>query len=405
MSDALTTIGFGETPFVDAIKALLAMDPMSHEAWTLLNQLAQRKAFTFADAYSDSVAEAGRKVIEQVLRGDVSVDEFREKFNEALDAFGISETPFQARTILETTLARNYADGKEREYANPEFAARNPYAAHVTAHDNRVRPNHFALDVRRIKTVFRLDDPGWQVWRCPLGFRCRCTKIAYGEEEVQANGWKVGELSDWIGSTQTVTIPGGKTQTVAVLPDAGFELMAKNPPLSPPRRGMHISTARMLAMAAAVTFILAMPSVTLAGAWDPLRHPRDEHGRFISAAIGEVYEGATADRQSRDRVRWDVTAEQAARIRQETGLDVAGYKHQIESDAVRHILREHPDMTKEDFSLIPEIVSAPDRITRTATKQGLDAITYEKNIGGVLRYVEEVRTGREELALKTFYWK
>lgn len=62
-------------------------------------------------------------------------------------------------------------------------------------------------------------------------------------------------------------------------------------------------------------------------------------------------------------------------------------------------------MTKENFEKIPEITANPGRVRLSAkpTKQGLQAIEYEKKFNGTTIVVEEVRTGKGKLTLKTMY--
>jgi hypothetical protein len=102
-------------------------------------------------------------------------------------------------------------------------------------------------------------------------------------------------------------------------------------------------------------------------------------------------------------------AKQAARLKTATGLDLHDYQHRIESSAVRKILSDHGadpiPVTKSDFEKLPQIVSDPDQILMSPalTKQGLRAITYQKKFDGSILVVEEIRTGKNKLALKTMY--
>lgn len=114
-------------------------------------------------------------------------------------------------------------------------------------------------------------------------------------------------------------------------------------------------------------------------------------GGIPGAAIDNVVEAA-AEPGGRLRVQYaQVTEAEAARIKAATGLNVTGYEHEIDTDSVRHIRESHPELTREDFQRIPEIVRAPDRVTKTRTKQNLDAITYEKRFGATTIYAPPAR--------------
>jgi hypothetical protein len=70
----------------------------------------------------------------------------------------------------------------------------------------------------------------------------------------------------------------------------------------------------------------------------------------------------------------EVTQEESRKLKDITGLDLTGYKHTVNSYGVRHALKRHGNQDKEklrgqqaltsdDFSRIPEIISALDEIS------------------------------------------
>lgn len=95
-------------------------------------------------------------------------------------------------------------------------------------------------------------------------------------------------------------------------------------------------------------------------------------------------------------------------IKDNTGIDVSGYNHEVDNFALQHSLENHKNdplpITKNDFALIPDIIKSPDAVEYVGkTKQMQDAIRYQKRFNGTTFYVEEVRTGRKTLNLKTMY--
>ena len=106
--------------------------------------------------------------------------------------------------------------------------------------------------------------------------------------------------------------------------------------------------------------------------------------------------------------------EEAVQEAGQHGLDIAGYQHVIDTDAVKHIIARHSDpkieatrgqhvITDTDLETIAEVVSSPDkRIYGMKTKDGLDVIASIKRLpDGTMALVEEVRRGRRKLAVKT----
>jgi hypothetical protein len=114
---------------------------------------------------------------------------------------------------------------------------------------------------------------------------------------------------------------------------------------------------------------------------------------------------------------WKLDDNEAAIIKEKTNLDVSGYTHVIDNYAINHMLNEHGisskeiargmvAITKEDIALIPEIISNPDNITSAGnTRVGREAILYVKKFNGDIYYLEERRTGNQELAAVTLYKK
>ncbi len=95
----------------------------------------------------------------------------------------------------------------------------------------------------------------------------------------------------------------------------------------------------------------------------------------------------------------------------EHGLDLAGHSHVIDGSAVRHVVNRHGNdqietsrgqiaVTDEDFERIPELISSPDAVVfGTKTRGKRDQIGYIKQLeDGSTLYLEEVRTGKKELA-------
>lgn len=91
------------------------------------------------------------------------------------------------------------------------------------------------------------------------------------------------------------------------------------------------------------------------------------------------------------------------------------YNHTIDNSAVLHALKQHgtdkealrgqEKITEADFNKVVDVISNYDKIS-VNNRANKDYITYEKRqTDGTTLYVEEVRTGRKELAMVTIYKK
>lgn len=95
-------------------------------------------------------------------------------------------------------------------------------------------------------------------------------------------------------------------------------------------------------------------------------------------------------------------------LEREINISVKNYQHTISNFEVKHALTKHSrdplPLNKRDIGLIPDIIKNYDSIKYAGkTKIGLDAIKYTKQYKNVIYYIEEIRTGKKELAFKTMY--
>jgi Large polyvalent protein associated domain 38/phage-Barnase-EndoU-ColicinE5/D-RelE like nuclease3/phage-Barnase-EndoU-ColicinE5/D-RelE like nuclease5 len=110
-----------------------------------------------------------------------------------------------------------------------------------------------------------------------------------------------------------------------------------------------------------------------------------------------------------------VSDKEAAKLNPLLKNKVNGYKHSIDESSIRHALNEHGNaeseerrgniaITRQDFEKIPDITANPDSIEYGGEDNGLEKIVYKKRENGHTYVVEEVRSGRGKLSLKTM-WK
>lgn len=92
-------------------------------------------------------------------------------------------------------------------------------------------------------------------------------------------------------------------------------------------------------------------------------------------------------------------------------IDLRGFRLTLDNHAVRHILKNHGDATKErargqlavtpeDFRALPALLSSPERVVFGLEAKGLPMIAFlARDADGATLLVEQVRTGRRTLAL------
>lgn len=105
--------------------------------------------------------------------------------HEALAYEGI--TPYQAENIFRTNIQTAYNVGHYKQMTEPGVKALRPYWQYDAVNDSKTRPSHLAMDGR----VFMADDPIWDTWFPPNGFKCRCTVKTLSKRQMEQRGLTV----------------------------------------------------------------------------------------------------------------------------------------------------------------------------------------------------------------------
>lgn len=147
---------------------------------------------------------------------------------------------------------------------------------------------------------------------------------------------------------------------------------------------------------------------------ETLNSPIFRRGGEDGSVVGKIREVLAAARAAGHAAMKATLApvpEWLSREARRAGLNVEGFVHVLDGSAVRHTLKNHSDAAKEgkrgqlavtdaDFERLPEVVSSPDRVVfGTQNRLHKDQIVFIKRLeDGTILYLEEVRTGRKELA-------
>ena len=119
--------------------------------------------------------------------------------------------------IFRTNVQTAYNVGHYRQLTDPDspFA----YWRYSAINDSRTRPTHLAMDGR----TWRTDNPVWDTWFPPNGYRCRCSVIGVTQRQVDARGVTI-EQHDPTNRLIEPIDPGTGNRMPArqLLPDPGF---------------------------------------------------------------------------------------------------------------------------------------------------------------------------------------
>lgn len=163
-----------------------------------------------------SKVEILKKFYEEILKSmeaGTTMDDFKKNMNSFLEDKGYEGlTNFQADNIFRTNIQTAYNAGHYKQMTEPMVLKLRPYWQYVAVMDSHTRLAHRGMDGK----VFRADNPIWDKWFPPNGFKCRCTVITLSERQVKQRGLEV--LED---APKYVGIDG---HTVPLIVDHNFDV-------------------------------------------------------------------------------------------------------------------------------------------------------------------------------------
>ncbi|ENV2445670.1 phage minor head protein [Salmonella enterica] len=196
--------------------------------WEEMWQEAHAQAFTVAKLTRLDILEDIRRALEQALAEGKTGKWFAKELTPVLQAKGWwgkttavnpvtgeeeavqQGSPWRLETIFRTNMDTLYSAGRWAEQR--ENAGERPYWMYVAIRDSRTRKTHLAMH----GLVFRFDDPFWDAFYPPNGWRCRCSVIALTQAEVSLRGLRVGNSTGSLGQTlRLVSEKTGEMQPVA----------------------------------------------------------------------------------------------------------------------------------------------------------------------------------------------
>lgn len=198
--------------FAEALEYLNQKKVLPKELYEELEDEAKAKAFTVSGYTALEILEQFLQELEAAVENGTTMDTFRQQMNGFLERAGYKGiSPWRADVIFRTNLQTAYNAGHYKAMTEPEVAKRRPYWQYQTAGDGNVRPAHAAMENR----VYRWDDPVWDIWYPPNGFRCRCMVVSLTEAQVRGRHLTVENLMPHEVDRRT-------GEAVFYYPDKGF---------------------------------------------------------------------------------------------------------------------------------------------------------------------------------------
>lgn len=202
--------------FKSAAEFLSSKEAVSMDVYKKLEKKSKDRAFSVARYTSAEILNQFLRELVDAVEDGTTYETFLENMQTFLERNGYAAVnPWHANVIFETNVQSSYNAG---HYETMQKAKKyRPYWQYKTAGDGNVRETHAAMEGR----VYAADDPIWNVWFPPNGYRCRCTVVSLTEAQVKQRGLEVYD-SPPTSLTQYGNVP--------VFPDKGF---SNNPTTTP----------------------------------------------------------------------------------------------------------------------------------------------------------------------------
>lgn len=204
-----------EIVFEEAVNYFKEKIPMKASEFYKLAEEYKSLAFTVSGYTKVQVLKKFHDELLKAIEEGTTMKDFKDKMNEFLLKKGYEGiTNFQADNIFRTNIQTAYQVGHYKQMTSPEVLKYRPYWQYDAVNDKHTRPSHLAMDGR----VYRADDPIWDTWYPPNGFRCRCGVKTLSERQVKERG-----LTVETGAPIAADVEG---RFISILPDPNF---ANNP--------------------------------------------------------------------------------------------------------------------------------------------------------------------------------
>lgn len=202
----------GEFIFREAVQFLKKKKALTKEAYEALDQDSQAKAFTVSGYSSLEILNTFLDTLAKAVEEGETKETFLERMNGFLEENGYKGiNPWKADVIFRTNIQTAYNAGHYKSMTDPAAKKLRPYWQYLTAADGNVREEHAVMHGR----VYHCDDPIWEIWYPPNGFRCRCTVVTLSERQLKQRGLRV--------ETQPpIQVDYSTGEIKSLFPDKGF---------------------------------------------------------------------------------------------------------------------------------------------------------------------------------------
>jgi SPP1 gp7 family putative phage head morphogenesis protein len=180
----------------DAVQVLESSEVFTSNDYRQVAEEVRRGAFGItSDLEAKAVADV-RDILQENIAKGANLEEFTEAVVARLEVEGpLSEAHIE--TIFRTNVNAAFSNGANKSLEQPMVSDAFPYRAYFATTDQRVRPEHAAMERHGLNgtNIYRADDPTWFKFRPPFDYNCRCSWTPVSVEQAARRG--VQEAQAW----------------------------------------------------------------------------------------------------------------------------------------------------------------------------------------------------------------
>lgn len=187
-----------------ALQKLLNREILTSEEFYAVSAAARQQAFTITADVSTATLDKVRSLLAEQIEGPASRELFADRVAE--EVAGLPIAPSHLEHVFRNATNEAYSQGMEKVLDSPLVAEGFPYRAIYPMRDDRVRPEHLALEKAGLNgtNIYNAKDPVWLMFRPPWAWNCRCGWIAVSVETAAALG--VAEAKAWLDSGEAPAV-------------------------------------------------------------------------------------------------------------------------------------------------------------------------------------------------------
>jgi hypothetical protein len=198
-----------QLPFSEAIAFLADKLNLDTDSWVEGQGLVQQVAFTSAGAKGQILQDI-RDAVDAAINDGISITQFAKRFDQIADSYVDNwqlkgDRAWRSQLIYEQNLRQCDGAGRYRQLTDPDTIKRRPFWQWRHGDSRVPRPTHKAMDGK----VFPANS-----LNCfhPFGFGCKCRIFSLSQRDIDREGLKVEDVSDFEADKGFQYLPGKLTK-------------------------------------------------------------------------------------------------------------------------------------------------------------------------------------------------